>query len=246
MFTRFTSLGPATIMLLSSAGSVSAAPNGLFPPDSCAIVVASEVSIPRLMSSPAIARLPIQDYWIFETSNGAVAAVIGAAPLYGREAIIGELLENGVVESDAFCSHPDKLLHLAAEPPASPLPLYGDWDTHAVDAPSFEESSPGSEDGTHLVPQWAKVPTLGENATIDDWLRASHDVKLSSAVYYTNFMIQSDAVFTVMMQNGSMLEHMKKTVACTDAMVMTYLGTNQKTPNDMISPITVVCAGIAG
>lgn len=123
---------PTTGVIVAALSSFSASAwpayadaTDLIPPEYCGVVVASETSLPLLMASPNLAIYANHDFWVFGTNRGAFAAVIGITSKEGREAVLGELLENGVIMDDAFCSGGDKFWGLATEPPEGPIPVFG-------------------------------------------------------------------------------------------------------------------------
>lgn len=116
----------AFLFCLALSGPSYADATYLIPPEYCGVVVASERSIPLLMASPNLAVYANHQVWVFGTNKGAFAAVVGITRKEGREGIFGELLENGFIMDDAFCSGGDKFWGLAAEPPEGPLPVFGE------------------------------------------------------------------------------------------------------------------------
>ena len=116
----------ALFLCLASSAPSYADATDLIPPEYCGVVVASEKSIPLLMASPNLAVYANHQVWVFGTNKGAFAAVVGITRKEGREGIFGELLENGFIMDDAFCSGGDKFWGLAAEPPEGPLPVFGE------------------------------------------------------------------------------------------------------------------------
>lgn len=78
------------------------------------------------MASPNLAVYANHQFWVLGTNKGAFAAVVGITRKEGREAVLGELLENGFIMDDAFCSGGDKFWGLATEPPEEPLPVFGE------------------------------------------------------------------------------------------------------------------------
>lgn len=117
-------LAAAAIACASSSSSL-AETSGQIPPGYCGIVVASEGSVIALKGNTTVKAIQDRPYWIYSTSNGAFAAIIGGASIEGREGIIAELLEGGIVQEDAFCIRSEKLIGLASEPPGSEFPLFG-------------------------------------------------------------------------------------------------------------------------
>jgi len=116
----------AILSCLALSGPSYADATDLIPPEYCGVVVASELSIPLLMASPNLAVYANHQVWVFGTNKGAFAAVVGITRKEGREGIFGELLENGFIMDDAFCSGGDKFWGLATEPPEGPLPVFGE------------------------------------------------------------------------------------------------------------------------
>jgi len=116
----------AILSCLALSGPSYADATNLIPPEYCGVVVASELSIPLLMASPNLAVYANHQVWVFGTNKGAFAAVVGITRKEGREGIFGELLENGFIMDDAFCSGGDKFWGLATEPPEGPLPVFGE------------------------------------------------------------------------------------------------------------------------
>lgn len=78
------------------------------------------------MGSPNLTPYDNTQVWIFATRKGAYAAVIGITAKEGREGVLGEMLEGGMINQDAFCSGGDKFENLATEPPDAPLPVFGE------------------------------------------------------------------------------------------------------------------------
>ncbi len=110
----------------SSAEPAYADATYLIPPEYCGVVVASETSLPLLMASPNLSVYANHDFWVFGTNRGAFAAIIGITSTEGREEVLVELLENGVIMGDAFCSGGDRFWGLALEPPEGPIPIFGE------------------------------------------------------------------------------------------------------------------------
>jgi len=119
-------ISAALLLCFALSGPAYADATDLIPPEYCGVVVASEKSIPLLMASPNLAVYGNHQVWVFGTNKGAFAAVVGITRKEGREGIFGELLENGFIMDDAFCSGGDKLWGLAAEPPEGLLPVFGE------------------------------------------------------------------------------------------------------------------------
>lgn len=123
---KITKIVAAFLLCLVSSAPSYADATDLIPSEYCGVVVASEKSIPVLMASPNLAAYANHQIWVFGTNKGAFAAVVGITRKEGREGILGELLENGFIMDDAFCSGGDKFWGLATEPPDGLLPVFGE------------------------------------------------------------------------------------------------------------------------
>ncbi|MFG6083406.1 hypothetical protein ACEUZ9_004666 [Paracoccus litorisediminis] len=161
----------ALIAFSAIARPAHAEQSGLIPQGYCAIVIASEMEVATLRSNERVQKLNGIDMWFFGTKKGAVAAVIGAAPMEYREAVLTELSEGGLVDQDSFCMGEQRITGLVDEPPATEFPLFAKPEGEtAAPSPAQRDILPGVEQAAVLKATRAATPKFTAQRRTGDLL----------------------------------------------------------------------------